>query len=103
MYVQELGGVDTRCRLETLGLGEDLEVLEWPQIAEVEYRAEVDVEAFRALACEHTRLPSESVCTAAPRQRSVAGRGQRADVAWRADQAPRPAGVAPRPSRRVTE
>src|SRR5437016_2140666 len=39
MYVQELGGIDAWCRLEALGLREDLEVLEWPQIAEVEYRA----------------------------------------------------------------
>src|SRR5713101_4439764 len=86
MYVQELGGVDTRCRLETLGLGEDLEVLEWPQIAEVEYRAEVDVEAFCALACEHPAAVGKRV-HGGPRQRGVVGRGQRADVAWRADQA----------------
>src|SRR6266568_2689836 len=87
MHVQELGSVDTRCCLESLGLGEDLEVLEWPQIAEIEYRAEVDVEALRALACEHPAAVGELVHGSLRQCRGVVGCGQWADVAGWADQA----------------
>ena len=86
VHVQVVGGVHPR-----RGAGEDVQpvlgvqVLERPQVAQVEDRAQVDVEALGALPGEH-RDPVAQVVHRLAGQRGVVRRGQRPDVARRAGQ-----------------
>ena len=71
------------------GLGEHVhpelvvQLLEWPQVAQVEDRPEVHVEPLRALPGEHLDAAPEVVHGGAGQLRVVGG-GQRPDVAGRA-------------------
>jgi hypothetical protein len=86
VHIQELGRIDTGGRAEALG--EDVEVLERAQVAEVKDRPEVHVEPFGALAGEDLAAVGERVDGTVGQRRGVVRRRQRADVAGRAEQAP---------------
>src|SRR6202034_4923992 len=93
VHVQRGGGVDPRC-----GLVEDVQpvlrvqLLERPQVGQVEDRPEVDVEAFRPLASEDLDAAGEPVYRLVCQTGVVRG-GQRPDVAGRAGE-PAPQGGA---------
>ncbi len=62
-----------------------VEVLERPQVAQVEDRADVDIEAIQSLSGEH-RPPAAQGSDRLLGERGIVGRGRRPDVAGRAGQ-----------------
>src|SRR5439155_10753737 len=79
--VERLGGVDAH----RVRAGDQVQVLERAQVGEIEDRAEVDVEAVRALAGEHLHAVGQRVYRRRA-ERRIVWRRARADVARRAGQ-----------------